>query len=402
MKRMSYTLWTLTFLLPMTLMAQHKWEATIFIGGANYQGDLVPTMHPYPEETNLALGLSGRYFFSNQWALRLGATYGQISGTDQHFTDTDFTVRRQFSFRSNIIESAALLEWEPFGNRRYPGFNQFKALISPYFFAGGGLAISNPETVFALYQNGEAPPKVMQDKAIKYPTKHFAVPMGMGIKFDLGRRVALGLEGGTRYAFSDYLDGVSKSANPDKGDWYAFAGATLTFRFFAKDEDKDGIPDKEDRCPKVFGHITAKGCPDRDGDGVEDVEDLCPDEAGVKILGGCPDADEDGIPNHEDLCPYAAGPDYTQGCPDTDGDKIADKDDWCAKLAGLSYKGGCPLLDTDGDGVVDEKTFCKESIEQKMLATAWPKIELPFAFLSLPQRILLSTHTITCKRNLYE
>ncbi|MDX1943606.1 MAG: DUF6089 family protein [Saprospiraceae bacterium] len=402
MKRMSYTLWTLTFLLPMTLMAQHKWETTIFFGGANYQGDLVPTLHPYPSETNLAVGIGARYLFSNRWALRLGATYGELSGTDQNFDQAVFSVKRQFSFQSKIIESSALLEWEPFGERRYPGFNQFKALISPYFFLGGGVVISNPETVFALYQNGEAPPKVAQDKSIKYPSNHFAVPMGMGIKFDLSKRIALGIEGGTRYAFTDYLDGVSESANPTKSDWYAFVGATLTVRFFQRDEDKDGIPDKEDRCAKVFGNISAKGCPDRDGDGVEDVEDLCPDEAGVKILGGCPDADNDGIANHEDVCPFAAGPDYTQGCPDTDGDKIADKDDWCAKLAGFSYKGGCPLLDTDGDGLIDEKPFCNEPLELKLLAKTWPVIKLPSIFLSFPQKIIFTTHAIAWKRDLYE
>lgn len=400
MKMKNYTLWTTLMLLlvPMALLSQHKWEATIFLGGANYQGDLVPTLHPYPGETNFAAGLSARYFLGKEWALRLGATYGQLSGTDQNFTNTDFTVKRQISFKSEIIESSLLFEWEPFGKRRYPGFNQFKALISPYVFVGGGVAISNPEPEFALYRNGEAPPEVLLDKAMKYPATNFAIPMGAGIKFDLSKRLALGLEGGTRYAFTDYLDGVSEAANPNSGDWYAFAGATITIRFFARDEDGDGIPDKEDRCPKVFGHLTAKGCPDRDGDGVEDLEDLCPDEAGVKILGGCPDADNDGIANHEDICPFAAGPDYTQGCPDMDGDRIADKDDWCVRLAGLSWKGGCPLLDTNGDGAIDEPHFCAGTPDLKALSNAWKQIELTSSFLALPQKFYLTPTVKVWKR----
>ncbi len=183
---------------------------------------------------------------------------------------------------------------------------------------------------------------------------------------------------------------MSQAGNPNTGDWYAFAGVTLTIRFYAKDRDGDGIPDKEDRCPDIFGHITARGCPDRDGDGVEDAEDLCPDEPGVKILGGCPDRDGDGIPDKDDRCPDAPGPEYTNGCPDTDADGIADLDDWCPRLAGLSWKGGCPLMDTNGDGIIDEKHFSIEPAWLDVLKEARTAIELPDNFLSLPQRFFIT------------
>ncbi len=374
MRILYYTLLLTTLTLPLKLLAQHKWETALFVGGANYQGDIVPTVHPYPKETNLAAGLIGRYLLHKEWALRMGLTYAQLSGTDQNFTDEDFTKNRQFSFQSHIFESAVLLEWEPFANRRYPAFNQFKGLISPYVFVGGGVVLSDLTTVFALYQNGEAPIEIQQDKAIKNPGTHFSIPMGGGIKFDLSKRLALGLEAGTRYTFTDYIDGVSKAANPGKGDWYVFGGLSLNIRFYAKDADADGIPDKEDRCPKLPGHITAKGCPDQDGDGVEDVEDLCPTESGIKILGGCPDTDNDGIADKDDVCPQSPGPENTGGCPDFDADGIADKDDQCPKLAGDSYKCGCPLMDTDGDGIIDEKPFCEEPVELVLLKKIEPHI----------------------------
>lgn len=406
-----YTLWTLFILvLPLALSAQHKWEGTLFVGGANYQGDLVPTIYPYPQETNVAAGIMGRYYLSKSWAMRLGATYAQLSGTDANFDTPDFTKDRRFSFTSQVVETALLLEWEPFAGRRYPNPDslQFKKIFSPYLFAGGALAISNPTTKFADYQNGESPPLVRQDHEVKFPEQLLAVPMGIGFKVDVSRRVALGLEGGTRYVPSDYLDGVSKSANPDAKDWYVFAGATLTLRFFKRDEDGDGIPDKEDRCPKTFGAISAKGCPDGDGDGVEDDDDLCPTQAGVKILGGCPDADSDGLADKEDRCPYAPGPEctggcpdededcvdnaqddcptlcgvaYADGCPDTDGDKIRDSEDWCALLAGPAWKGGCPLMDTDGDGIIDEKPIFDELLETALAKRIQKKIEIPAATL---------------------
>ncbi len=402
MRRMSYTLWTILWMIPFALWSQHKWEGAIFIGGANYQGDLVPTIYPYPAETNLSAGIALRYAFNPQWGLRFSGMYGQLSGTDQNFSDPNFFKKRQFQFESQVIESSIVLEWEPFGKRRYPGFNQFKKIWSPYLFAGGGFALVNAQPVFTLYQNGETPPAIRADQAVKYPQHNFAVPIGGGLRIDVSRRLALGLEGGTRYAFSDYLDGISQSANPLKGDWYTFAGATLSLRFFKRDEDGDGIPDKEDRCPKQFGHPTARGCPDRDGDGVEDSEDICPDEPGIKILAGCPDSDNDGIPDYEDACPFAAGPEKLQGCPDSDGDGIADREDWCPRLPGLTWKGGCPLLDTNGDGIIDELHFCIIPPDVQFLERARQQVAVQATILRFSQVYVLNPSINIWKPNFYK
>lgn len=418
MEKLSYTLWILLLLLPIGLSAQAKWEGALFVGGANYQGDLVPTIYPYPKETNLAFGMMGRYYFTPQFSTRIGATYGKLSGTDANFKEPGFYEKRRFSFESNLMEAALLLEWEPFGNWRYRNDSiKFKKIISPYIFAGGAWAISNAEVKFADFKNGEAPPEVHEDRAISYPHQSMGIPIGAGIKIDMSRNVLLGLEGGTRWTNTDYIDGVSKAANPAIKDWYAFAGATLTVRFAPSDEDDDGIPDKKDRCPKIAGNGTAQGCPDFDGDGVEDSDDLCPDQHGVKILGGCPDSDNDGIADQDDRCPGAWGPEctmgcpdtdedcisdglddcptqcgvaYADGCPDTDGDKIRDSEDWCALLAGESWKGGCPLMDTNGDGIIDEKSIFADPIIKMNWNPIWRKIAIPHQVLrAIREGILL-------------
>jgi outer membrane protein OmpA-like peptidoglycan-associated protein len=63
------------------------------------------------------------------------------------------------------------------------------------------------------------------------------------------------------------------------------------------DRDGDGILDRDDYCPDVFG-VPPRGCPqvcvdDRDGDGLSDPVDQCPDEPetrnGYQDGDGCPD-----------------------------------------------------------------------------------------------------------------
>jgi outer membrane protein OmpA-like peptidoglycan-associated protein len=125
-----------------------------------------------------------------------------------------------------------------------------------------------------------------------------------------------------------------------------------------KDSDKDGVPDKYDECPTVWGLPQFNGCPDTDRDGIPDKKDECPNVPGLAKFNGCPDTDGDGIPDKEDACPFAAGSAKMHGCPDRDNDGIADKDDACPDKAGLAQFHGCP--DTDGDGIPDNEDQCPE------------------------------------------
>ncbi|MEO1487158.1 MAG: DUF5723 family protein [Bacteroidota bacterium] len=127
-----------------------------------------------------------------------------------------------------------------------------------------------------------------------------------------------------------------------------------------KDRDGDGLKDKHDACPEVYGPIENDGCPwkDTDEDGVLDKEDNCPNEKGPSENKGCPweDTDSDGIADKDDLCPSVPGTPALQGCPDTDRDGITDAEDRCPEKAGKLELKGCP--DTDGDTLVDIDDAC--------------------------------------------
>lgn len=132
------------------------------------------------------------------------------------------------------------------------------------------------------------------------------------------------------------------------------------------DKDRDGVCDDEDECPELAGPLRNKGCPnyDRDGDGIRDDIDKCPDIPGNLKNEGCPlsDRDRDGILDDVDPCPDVPGTLANMGCPpetDRDKDGVPDKDDRCPEVAGPKSNHGCPKDgDRDGDGIVDSRDDC--------------------------------------------
>src|SRR5690606_9337162 len=90
------------------------------------------------------------------------------------------------------------------------------------------------------------------------------------------------------------------------------------------DRDGDGIDDKEDYCPDVYGE-PPRGCPqvcvdDSDADGLTDPVDQCPTQPesrdGFEDMDGCPDAVPPGL---ETLAGVMEGIQF-----DTDKDTIKD------------------------------------------------------------------------------
>ena len=152
-----------------------------------------------------------------------------------------------------------------------------------------------------------------------------------------------------------------------------------------QDDDKDGIKNDEDRCPKdpedIDGFEDDDGCPDPDNDkdGIPDLIDQCPndpeDKDGFEDEDGCPDPDNDGdgIPDVKDQCPNMAedfdGFEDRDGCPDPDNDKdgIPDSLDQCPNdvedFDNFEDDDGCPDPDNDKDGIPDLKDKCPNEPE---------------------------------------
>ncbi len=339
--------------------AQPKWEIGLTGGASFYLGDLAPSEWPVWSETKPMAGVQFGYRLSPGWSLRLGLSGSKITGDDNNFPEDNWVrLYRKATFETTMGEAALAFIWEPWGRKRITEGNVLRRIWSPYLFTGFGRLQGKVEPDFSNIVDDGLLPQARRDQKAKLNRGFWTMPVGVGLRKDLGRNSFLNAEFGVRTAFSDHLDGVSFAGNPNDKDWYAFAGLALGWRLGRWDVDGDGILDKDDKCPRVPGKASAQGCPDADGDGVEDLEDACPEVAGLIEQSGCPDTDRDGTMDLLDACPTDPGPEATQGCPDADSDNIADKDDECPELAGLEAFKGCP--DTDGDGIPDKDDECPD------------------------------------------
>ena len=136
---------------------------------------------------------------------------------------------------------------------------------------------------------------------------HFTTAFGAGLNLWLTKNFGLGLQG----------DLVNTPGDKTNVPNFVQASASINFRFGNNDRDKDGIKDKDDACPDVFGLAQFQGCPDTDGDGIADKDDNCPEVAGPVENNGCPwpDTDNDGVLDKDDACPTVPGPVENNGCP---------------------------------------------------------------------------------------
>lgn len=384
---MRYYLFTMLWVLfSGALTAQSRLELGAWIGGAGYLGDLNTSFYPTPSQVQPVYSGMLRIRQTSAWAFRFQALYGGFRGDDHDAEPSSGYWHRNFRFQSQFGELSAAVEWDPWAylSREKPILRS-RCFIAPVLTLGVGAFYLKAEPRFAFKDDQPIPPAIQRDLEAKPTSLLPGVIVGGLWNLPLGRSTSLFLQVNSHYQRTDYLDGISHSANPKARDWLLTMGTGLSFRLQPKDFDRDGIADKEDACPRLAGTPGARGCPDRDGDGVEDAEDACPDQPGLAEYSGCADSDGDGIMDKADRCPFSFGYEDTDGCPDRDNDcvidsldacpdeegllvfagcpdsdfdSIPDPEDPCPFEAGLKEHGGCPLLDSDCDGIVDIRDLC--------------------------------------------
>jgi hypothetical protein len=200
-------------------------EVGVFAGMSNYMGDIGRTTYFYPNRT--AFGAIYKWNKSPRHAWRASYIQSTINGGDDK-SDTANRRARGYSFDNNIKELSLGLEFNFFD------FNLFdyKRKVTPYIYSGVSL-INYQE----LYFDKNATSKKYKIASDEYG---LAIPMVVGMKYNIGEHLNLAGEVGVRYALTDNLDGSNpsnKNLAPNRfgdlnsNDWYVFSGITLTYTF---------------------------------------------------------------------------------------------------------------------------------------------------------------------------
>lgn len=179
----------------------------VWVGISNYFGDL--NTNANFEYTGPGAGIFVRKALNTRFAYTGSLNYGKIAFSDEA-NDNVYQKTRNLSFESPIVE---------FNNQIEFNFFKFdvtkeKYNFTPYILAGVSLFYFNPTTTLdgvqvRLQEYATEGQGTEENNKGKYTRASFAIPMGFGFKYSFDPRWTIGLEGGIRKTFTDYLDDIS-------------------------------------------------------------------------------------------------------------------------------------------------------------------------------------------------
>jgi len=230
-------------------------ELGFLVGSSYYIGDINPRGHFLFSKP--AAGIYFRHTNHYRYAFRFGFNYGQIFGDDALSKEAD-QLERNLSFKSNIYELSSIAEFNFVDYRIGNEHENFTF----YIFAGLAGYYFNPK---ADIGNGfeELRTYNTEGQNKSYRKIQMSIPFGVGIKFNAGDKLGIGIEWGPRRTYTDYLDDVSGAypnvigssdsrdnfidrttnasatpgsmrGNPSTRDWYMFYGLNINYKLPSK------------------------------------------------------------------------------------------------------------------------------------------------------------------------
>jgi hypothetical protein len=164
------------------------------------------------------LGIGYRYYLLEHFSVSFRATYGKLSGSDE-LTRENFRQNRNLSFRSDLFEGQLRAEFHPFIERSGHTYDlrgvqsDARGHLGLYAFAGVGLFHFNPQARYngtwvdlrSMGTEGQGLP----GGPAEYALTGVCIPMGLGVRKALNKKITLGLELQYTKTFTDYIDDVS-------------------------------------------------------------------------------------------------------------------------------------------------------------------------------------------------
>ncbi len=212
-----------------TRWKKQRKELFFGFGVSNFLGDLgglnkIGTDYSYADLeytlTRPSATLGYRYRLSRNFGWRNDFNYMQVSGSDA-LTKDIYRHNRNLSFKSNIFELSSNLEYAFIFDKQGHKYDIKKTKMRRqknrnsyiYFSVGVGVFWFNPKALYngtwhELQKLGtEGQGQLNGTK--KYRRISVSIPMAIGVRFIVGKKMTIGLEYNFRTTFTDYIDDVS-------------------------------------------------------------------------------------------------------------------------------------------------------------------------------------------------
>ena len=204
---------------------RYRYDFQYGIGTSNFMGDLggadgkasMFSTDLDPQTTKPTIYVAMRYKVQERVSFKANIILGGIAGADEYSNSS--RTGRNISFKSVLGETSLQAEYhiikEKTG-RRY-AFKSRKKIqlvgINTYIFAGIGAAFFNPKgqkdgVWYPLYDK-HTEGQGLEGGPEQYSRVTAVFPLGFGVKYNISRKLSLGLEYGFRYTLTDYMDDTS-------------------------------------------------------------------------------------------------------------------------------------------------------------------------------------------------
>jgi len=216
-------------------------EIGLGIGGYIYQGDLAPDDWGSYKTVRPGINLFGSKILSSSISLRSNIAIAGLRGNDSRYNKPDWMKQRNFRFKTGLFELSQLIVWNPL-KKNYDDRGFY-----PYLFAGAGVGFVKIKRDWSdfnsEYFNGtDVAALLIEDTEHSTPRVIPFIPAGVGLRLNLSSRWGANIESTYRILFTDYLDGFSVAANPEKKDKYHSVTVGAVYRIGKKNTLE---------CPKV-------------------------------------------------------------------------------------------------------------------------------------------------------
>ena len=198
-----------------------------------YQGDLTPSRPGSYRTLKPGIQIFLNRVIDPVFSLRTNLSFGKLKGDDSKYAVPEYRQQRNFNFKTPVFEISELLVADLLKNN----LAQQSTRLSPYLFAGVGLSflkIKRDWSRFnAEYFSTEASTiqGLAADAQHSLPKMIAVLPLGVGIRYSLSKRISISAETSYRFTFTDYLDGFSKAADPSRKDSYQTHSVGLIYQF---------------------------------------------------------------------------------------------------------------------------------------------------------------------------